>query len=255
MEPSVEILSVNESNLETVGFFCYKSKRKTEGYARKLSWVRDRLTEGLRLQILLENGVSKGFIEYIPGQYAWRAVNATGYLFIHCMWVVGKAKGKGYGSRLLNMCIQEAEKGGFAGVAALTSRETWLTDANLFMKSGFEVVDTASPSFTLLAHSFGTHVKPSLPTDWSARLTAWGPDLIVVYADQCPYIDRMKQAVYNVASTLDIPAREVRLTDSQQVQQEAPSPYGVYNIVYRGQLIAAHPIGTDALMDLMRVRI
>jgi hypothetical protein len=33
------------------------------------------------------------FIEYIPGEQAWRAVHADGYLLIHCLWVVGKSKG------------------------------------------------------------------------------------------------------------------------------------------------------------------
>lgn len=36
----------------------------------------------------------RGFIEYLPGEHAWRAVHADGYLFIHCLWVVGKSKGK-----------------------------------------------------------------------------------------------------------------------------------------------------------------
>ncbi|OGO28550.1 MAG: hypothetical protein A2W33_06160 [Chloroflexi bacterium RBG_16_52_11] len=220
----VKILSVDPSNLEEVGFFCYKSKRDTPGYAHKLSWVRERLAEEMRLQILLENGVSKGFIEYIPGEYAWHAVKASGYMIIHCMWVVGKAKGKGYGTRLLEQCIREARQGGFHGVAMLTSRATWLANAELFLKSGFEVVDTTPPSFSLLAMIFGRHAPPSLPTDGDARQRAYGSDLTVVYTHQCPYIDRMKQTVSNVARQLGIPAQEVQLTDANQVQRRAPSP-------------------------------
>ena len=34
-------------------------------------------------------------------EYTWRVVHAPGYMVIHCMWVVGSGKGKGYGSRLL----------------------------------------------------------------------------------------------------------------------------------------------------------
>jgi GNAT superfamily N-acetyltransferase len=254
MSERVEIISVDESNLESMGFFCYKSKRKTEGYARKLSWVRARLAEGIRLNILFENGVSKGFIEYIPGEYAWRAVNATGYLFIHCMWVVGRAKGKDYGSRLLNRCVREAKGSGYNGVAVLSSPDSWLTNADFFHKSGFEVVDKAPPAFSLLARSFNDDLIPTLPTDWYLRREALGSDLTVFYTDQCPYIDRMKNAVHKVAGTLGIPSREVYLTDSRQVQDGSPSPYGVYNIVHQGDLIASRPIGTDALLKIVQSR-
>ncbi|NIM94542.1 MAG: GNAT family N-acetyltransferase [Anaerolineales bacterium] len=255
MVSEVEIQTVNESNLERLGFFCYKSKRKTPGYVKKLDWVRKRLVEGMRIHILYEDGVSKGFIESIPGHFAWRAVNAEGYLFIHCMWVVGKAKGKGYGSLLLDQCIQDAKEGDFKGVAVLASGETWLAGCDFFNRSGFDVIETAAPAFTLMALSFNDTSKPSLPSDWSSRIKAFGPDLTVIYNDQCPYIDRMKNAVYKVADTLKIEAREVRLSSASEVQRRSPSPYGVYNVIYRGDLIVSHPIGTDALLQLMQSRV
>ena len=255
MDADVEILTVDETNLDRLGFFCYKSKRKSNGYARKLSWMRDRLAEGLRLHILFENGSSKGFVESIPGQYAWRAVNAEGYLFLHCMWVVGKAKGKGYGSLLLEACIHEASERGFKGVSVLTSEETWLPGSAFFVNHGFEISDTADPTFSLMTLHFNHDNEPSLPTDWISRIEASGSDLTVVYTDQCPYIDRMKQAVHNVADLLKIPVAEVRLSSAREVQTLAPSPYGVYAIIYRGELLVSHPIGTDALFQLMQGRV
>lgn len=255
MDADIEIVTVTEANLDQLGFFCYKSKKKTRGYEKKSAWVRDRLAEGLRLHIVFENGVSKGFIESTPGKYAWRAVNATGYLFIHCMWVVGKAKGRGYGSHLLEKCILDASDRRLNGVAVLASEETWLTDSSFYQNAGFEVTDTADPAFSLLVQSFNDGTKPSLPTNWQERIEAFGPDLTVVYTDQCPYIDRMKQAVHNVAGALGIPVREVYLTSSGEVQARSPSPYGVYNIVFRNELIASHPIGTDELMKRMEIRV
>jgi GNAT superfamily N-acetyltransferase len=255
MPPDIEILTVDETNLDRLGFFCYKSKRKTRGYALKQAWLRERFVEGMRLHMLHEDGVSKGFIEYIPGQYTWRAVHAPGYLVIHCMWVVGKAKGKRYGSLLLYECIQQAQSGGFKGVAFLASRETWLADKDFFLANGFELVDTAPPDFSLVALSFNGGSKPCLPSDWEARAGAWGDDLTVIYTDQCPYIDRMKQAAFTVGDALGISARGVRLESASEVQEKSPSPYGVYNIVYRGQLVVSHPIGTEDLMKLVQSRI
>lgn len=102
------IRSIDAENVDRLGFFCYKSKPKTDGYQNKLTWVKDRLEEGMRIKILYDGGRSVGFIEYIPGEHAWRAVEARDYLVIHCLWIVGSGKGKGYGSRLLNECIEDA---------------------------------------------------------------------------------------------------------------------------------------------------
>jgi N-acetylglutamate synthase-like GNAT family acetyltransferase len=255
MSPSVKLETIDDDNLDQLGYFCYKSKRKTQGYAKKHAWVRDRLAEGLRLHILYENGVSKGFVESIPGTYAWRAVQAPNHLFIHCIWVVGKAKGQGYGKRLLEKCIQDASDLGLNGVAVLTSEETWLTGPNFFREAGFELIQAAAPAFTLMALNLDGDDKPSLPSNWQHRIDSFGYDLTLVYADQCPYIDRMKQAVYNVVNSLKIRAREVCLRSSKEVQLKSPSPYGVYNIVFRGENIATHPVGTDTLLRLVESRI
>jgi hypothetical protein len=90
----VRILDVGPENVGELGFFCYMSKRKSEGYARKLSWLERRFDEGLRIKML--ELPDRGFIEYIPGEYAWRTVDARGFFFIHCLWVVGKSKGNGF---------------------------------------------------------------------------------------------------------------------------------------------------------------
>lgn len=99
MDNRVEIVTVDSTNVAEQGFFCYKSKPKSGGYQKKLSWLKQRFAEGMRIKILYEEERSVGFIEYIPGEFAWRAVNAEGYVVIHCLWVVGRGKGKGYGIR------------------------------------------------------------------------------------------------------------------------------------------------------------
>ena len=126
MTDTVEIVTVNASNVTQNGFFCYRSKPKSEGYRRKLAWLEQRFAEGMQIKIVVENERPVGFIETIPGEFAWRAVNAAGFLVIHCLWVVGRAKKKGYGSRLLNACLEEARNDHRNGVAMVTSRGNWL---------------------------------------------------------------------------------------------------------------------------------
>jgi hypothetical protein len=38
----VKIITVDATNVAQQGFFCYKSKPKTEGYRRKLAWLNSR---------------------------------------------------------------------------------------------------------------------------------------------------------------------------------------------------------------------
>ena len=80
MGATVEIVSVDAESVARRGFFCRKSKMSTPGNERKLAWAADAFGEGLGIDIVYDNGRSVGFVEYSPGEVAWRAVEATGYL-------------------------------------------------------------------------------------------------------------------------------------------------------------------------------
>lgn len=243
MGVQVEIVSVDADNVGEQGFFCYKSKSKSVGYGQKLGWLRRRFAEGIRIKILYEGKRSVGFIEYLPGEFAWRAVHARGYLLVHCIWVVGRAKNQGYGRRLLDECLQDTQQTGAHGVAAVTSSRVWLADKKLFLKAGFEVVDQAPPSFELLVQRFDDAPPPAFPTDWPERLARYGPGLTVIRSDQCPYIEDATREVVELAREHGIEARVVRLSSGQEVQASAPTAYGVFQIVYDGELVSYHYLG------------
>ena len=66
----MDIIEVNKGNLAEKGFFCYMSKKKSEGYQRKLEWLKDRFDEGMKIKLLDLKQGGRGFIEYIPGEFA-----------------------------------------------------------------------------------------------------------------------------------------------------------------------------------------
>ena len=96
----VKIVDINEENIGKQELFCKKTKKKMPGYQNKVKWMKDRFKEGLKYKVLyVKEGnkeTSRGMIEYIPGEYNWRGIQADGWMVIHCIWVVGKAKEKGY---------------------------------------------------------------------------------------------------------------------------------------------------------------
>ncbi len=245
----MKILDVNETNVDSRGFFCYMSKKKSIGYQRKLAWLEDRFAEGLRIKIL--ELPDRGFIEYIPGEYAWRTVDAKGYMFIHCLWVVGKSKGKGFATALLNECVRDAKKAKMKGVAMMTSERNWLVSKHLLEKQGFECVDQAQPSFSLMVKRFGKAKPPTFVNNQAAIQRRFGTGLTVVRSDQCPYIEDATTTVLDVAKRANIKSRVVDLESADQVRQLSPSPYGVFGIVLDGQLISYHYLLEKDLIPLL----
>ncbi|MEA3501593.1 MAG: GNAT family N-acetyltransferase [Actinomycetota bacterium] len=254
MDTPAEIASVDGNNLAQRGFFCRKSKTKTEGNRRKIAWAGDGFESGLGIEILYEDGRSVGFVEYTPGEHAWRAVHAPGYLVIHCLWVVGRAKGKGYGAALLERVESKARDLGSVGVAMVTSSGVWLADNRLLLAHGYDSVDEAPPSFNLMVKSFNGAPEPSFPTDWVERAAAYGDGLTIVTTDQCPYLEDAEQAVLAGAEKLGLPVAIAKLHTAADVQARSPSAFGVFGVVLNGELLSYHYLLEKDLVALVSSR-
>jgi ribosomal protein S18 acetylase RimI-like enzyme len=250
MSEVVEIITVDESNVDEHGFFCYKSKPKSEGYQNKLGWLRGRFDDGLRIKMIHEGDRSVGYVEYIPSEYSWRVVDAPGYLVIHCLWVVGRAKSKGYGTRLLDECLQDARKMEKHGVVMVSSKGNWLANEKAFFKNGYEKVDTAPPSFDLLVNRLADGPMPTFPDNWDERCQQYGHGMTIVYADQCPY---MPDAVEHARSTFEdrgIKTKVVLLESPEEIRVKSPTAYGVFGIVLNGKLFSYHYLGKKEIRRL-----
>ncbi len=242
MTETFELITVNADNLHKQGFFCYMSKRKSPGYQQKREWMEARLAEGLKLHMIHEiGGRTVGFIEYLPGEVAWRAVYAPGYLLIHCLWVVGKGKGKGYGAHLIQTCLDDARAQGKQGVVTIATERVWMAKKAIFLQHGFVDVAQAPPAFHLLVHRFDeTTPLPTFPTDWEARQARFGAGLTVIRTPQCPYIEDATNTALEFAAEKGLSSRVVTFQSAQELQASAPTPYGVFGIVLDGKLLSYH---------------
>jgi len=132
----IEIVDTNADNILEYGVCGYKNIKRA-GYPEKIEWLKNRFLEGLKIKSLYsdEDG-TPGMIEYIPGEYCWRPVEASGYIFIHCIFVGFKRayKGKGYGSLLLDECLKDAKEENTYGVAVVTHKGAFMTGIDLFVK-------------------------------------------------------------------------------------------------------------------------
>ena len=241
MNDAFEVINVDASNVDQHGFFCYMSKPKAPGYKQKMDWVKARFAEGMRIKIIHETGGrNTGFIETIPGEYAWRAVYAPGYNVIHCVWVVGKGKGKGYGTHLVRASLEDARAQNKHGVAMVTSDRVWLAKSSLFIKNGFVEVGQAPPCFHLLVYRFDDSPLPRFPDDWAERQARFGSGLTVIRTPQCPYGENAVTEIVKFAKEHGIHAKVVELHSAQEVQTSSPSAYGVFGVVLDGKLFTYH---------------
>ncbi|NOH01986.1 MAG: GNAT family N-acetyltransferase [Chloroflexi bacterium] len=239
MKEKYEIKTIHAGNVDETGFFCYMSKRKEPGFKQKRDWLDARFAEGMKIKVIHETGGrDTAFIEYIPGEFAWRAVHAKGYMFIHCLWVVGKGKGKGYGSLLIQECIKDARAQKMKGVAMLTSDHTWLVGREIFERNGFVEMDSAPPSFQLMVTRFGSGLEAALPSDWDKRAQAFGHGLTVIRTPQCPYIENGTNDILSFAKARGIKAKVVELKTAKEVQERSPFAYGVFGTVLDGKPLA-----------------
>ncbi len=245
-------IRVDSSNVEEFGFFCVKNK-KHPGYIAKLSWLEQRFEEGMRIKLILTTeGKKAGFLEYIPGEYSWRVVNAPDYLVIHCIWVNSKKfPCKGMASALLKDCFEDAESNGRLGVAVVTSDGSWMVRKEVFIKNGFEQVDEAEPHFQLLMKPRKKGPLPVFPKNWDERLSqSYGLQLI--YTNQCPYIGKAVEELPPVAEKHGIKLKLVELNKAAEAREKMASPYGMINLQYNGQLLADHPISATRFKNILQ---
>jgi hypothetical protein len=113
---------------------------------------------------------------------------------------------------------------------------------------GFEAVDTAPPSFELMARKFGKARSPSFTKDWEKKASRYGKGLVILRSDQCPYFEDATQALLALARKRDIPSKVIELSTANEVRSLAPSPYGVFTVVLDGRLIPSHYEAREALI-------
>lgn len=242
-----EIVEITSGNVASEGLFCLKNP-KNPGFKLKTEWLENRRKEGLKLIVLKVDGSPAGFIEYVPGESAWRPVSAKGYLFIHCLWVYPKKYlNQGLGSRLIRHCLEEAREKGLHGAATIASTGSWLSGPDLFEKNGFSAVDKKG-RFLLMAKKISGADDPTF-RDWEKEAARY-KGLHLVYAPQCPLfaksLDEMavtaKKKGYNL---------NVTVLDTPEKAQKGPSGYGVYSLIFDGRILADHYISNTRFGNIL----
>lgn len=233
----IELITVTAENVDKTRFFCKMSAKGKPGYERKLAWLRKRFDEGLQMRLL--GGGERGFVEFIPGDFAWRGIkNASRYLVIHCLWVVGQSKGKGFGKYLLNHVIDYAQANGFAGVAALTSSGNWLIKKDLLARASFESVAENGPFDLMVLRFHENEPLPQLFDDYEEKAALVPKGMAVYRTDQCPYTDDAVKNCKSFAEEKGWAFTEIEMDSAEALRELCPTPYGTFATTLDGKFLS-----------------
>lgn len=252
--PDIVIINIDKNNISEYPPKCFLNP-KNEGYQIKIGWLKKRFSEGMKIKQLYLDKEKKciGFIEYIPGEYAWRAIDAKGYMFIHCLWISpNKYKQKGYGSLLIKECIKDAKKEGKSGVAVVTSEGPFMAGKDLFLKNKFKSVAKVKPSFELMIKTLKKGPLPKFK-DWKKQLGKY-KGLNIIYANQCPWVARSIKELGEIAKKKGLKIKVTELKSAEQAQN-APSIYATFNLVYNGKLLIDHYISNKRFLNIINKEI
>ena len=255
MKADTQIIDLTPDNIASYGVCGYKDVEKHKELRSKIDWFREYAAKGLKIKALIsETGSYQGMLEYIPGKYAHRPVNADGYMFIHCIFVGFKNefKGKGYASALLDECISDAKKQDMLGVAVVTRKGSFMANSDIFIKKGFELVDKAKPDFELLVLKFDKEsASPGFKSDVLNNLSEYKDGLTIMRSPQCPYTEKNVHAIIESAGKkFGLSTKLIDLT-SAEAAQNTPCAFGTFCIIYKGEVISHHPISNTRFENIM----
>jgi N-acetylglutamate synthase-like GNAT family acetyltransferase len=253
MTEQIKIVDVNMENISESPC-CGIKNTEHKGYIQKTNWIKKYFKKGLKAKVLYtEDNRQFGYIEYLPGQYAWRAVEAKDYMLIHCIWTFYKKyQKKGYGKLLIQSAIDDAKKEKMKGVAVVTRKRPWLAKSEIFLTNGFETVDTAPPDYELLVKKFNTSSpNPKFKDNWEEKLKKYREGLTIIRADQCPHSIKFADEIAEMAkNTYKLKTNIVELRIHQDAQN-APTPCTMFAIIYNGRILADHQISRKRFENIM----
>lgn len=242
-------INLTLDNLEEEHLCCAISDKKhQEGVGIKKEWLSGRIEEGHVFRKLDAKG--KIFIEYTPIENAWAPVIGKNYIYIHCLWVSGFFKGKGYGQELLEYCIDHAKKQDKSGACIISSKKKkpFLSDKKFMVKYGFKTVDTIGDGYELLALSF----DGSLPhfTKEAKEEKIDSEKLTIYYGMQCPYIPNCIKEVEKYCTENGIPLDLIKV-DSLEKAKSVPGVFNNWAVFYKGKFETVHLLNTGYLKKML----
>lgn len=233
----MEILKLTDKNIEDEHICCAISDKKSiEGYDKKKAWLKTEFKNGYSFKKLNVRG--KVFIEYVPIESSWLPLDGQKFMVINCFWVSGQFKNQGYGKRLLEQCMADAEN--MDGIVAVSSdkKRPFMSDPKFLKYQGFEIIDEALPYFKLWG--LKTNKKAIYPQIRKTAKSGKCPDkngIMAYLSNTCPFTDYYtNQRLREYAKEKNVPLT-IKHIKTQSDGQKMPIPWIINSVFYNGALV------------------
>ncbi len=236
----MDYIRITKENIDREHICCAMSGKQS---LAKKEWLKRRFDDGLVFCRSVERG--KCFIEYLPAERAWVPIDASGWLYIDCLWVSGAMKGHGYANDLLDECIRDAQsqwKHGLCILCAEGRKREFLADPKFLAHKGFRVGDVSDCGINLLYLPLSPAAPPKFK-DCAKHPEINEPGFVLYYTDQCPFTYYWVPRVQETAEEQGIPFRAVHITTMEEAQN-LPAPVTTYALFRDGQFLT-HAIQSD----------
>ena len=246
----IDFINLTTQNLSNEHICCIiRSKKSHPGIEAKKQWLSERLGKGHVFRKL--NAKATVFIEYAPLEAAWVPIIGENYYYLYCLWVSGNSKGEGYGKALMEYCLADAKEKGKSGICMLGAKKqkSWLSDQSFAKKFGFEVVDTTSNGYELLALSFdGT--TPKLASN-AKKVTIENKALTIYYDMQCPFVYQNIENLKQHCVTNEIPATFI-FVDTLEKAKKLPCVFNNYAVFHLGKFETVNLLDITSLQRILK---
>jgi len=234
-----KFITLTATNIDREHICCAISDKKCkEGYELKKEWLKKEFNNGYVFRRLDER--AKVFIEYGPAENAWLPVEAPNYLMINCFWVSGQYKGKGYAKALLQFALDDATREGKDGLVTVagSAKRPFMSDTKWLLRQGFEVVQSLSSGFVLLAKKINQGAtNPKFRETVLTGECSEAKGLVVYYSNRCPFTEyHVHHSLVETAQKRQLPLTVIKLESVEQAQ-EAPTPATIFSLFYNGKFV------------------
>lgn len=244
-------ITLNSENLMEEHLCCAISDKKhQDGVLNKKNWISTQIPIGHTFTKLDAKG--KVFIEYTDLEKAWVSIEGSNYYYIHCLWVSGSFKKKGYGTNLIESTIKKAKENNKNGICIISSKKKkpFLSDYKFLNKFNFEVVDQID-DYLLMALSFkGDTPKFSQSAKSNTIFDEKG--VRIYYSPQCPYSINCINQVKSFCQANDINLKLIKVNSLDQAKK-LPSVFNNWATFVDGKFVSIHLLNETYLKKLLKI--
>ena len=232
-------ITLTKENIDAEHICCaFSDKKCSDGYQMKKQWLRKGFGNGYVFQRLDER--AKVFIEYGPAEKAWVPVTAPNYLMIGCFWVSGKYKKQGHGKALLQKAVEAAKRLKMDGLVTVvgTKKFHFMSDGKWLLRQGFEVCESLSSGFSLIALSFNqSSGRPFFNDSVKSGECPEKEGLAAYYTNRCPYSEyHVRESLVATAEKRNLSLKTIKLKTMKQAQA-APTPATIFSLFLDGKFV------------------